>query len=72
MYNSNPRHTDYSDDAMKTAVENQLYISAGSDAHRVEDVAQSGILTKKEIKTAKDLINAIKSREIQLIGRDVL
>ena len=57
---------------MKTAVENQLYISAGSDAHRVEDVAQSGILTKKEIKTAKDLINAIKSREIQLIGRDVL
>lgn len=72
VYNSNPRHTDYSEDALKTAKDNHLYISAGSDAHREEDVARSGILTEKEIKTAKDLISAIKSGKFQLIGGDSL
>ena len=72
VYNSNPRHSDYSELSLKTAKENHLYILAGSDAHRVEDVARSGILTEKEIKTAKDLIAAIKSGEIKLIGNDML
>ena len=72
VYNSNPRHSDYSEDAMKKAKANHLYISAGSDAHRAEDVAGSGIMTEKEIRTAKDLIAAIKSGEIKLIGNDKL
>ena len=72
VYNSNPRHTDFSSDSLKTAKEYGLYLSAGSDTHRIEDVAKSGIITEKEIKTAKDLIVAIKNRKIKLIGSDVL
>ena len=72
VYNSNARHVDYSERSLKTARENHLYISAGSDAHREEDVALSGILTDKEIKTAKDLVDAIKSDKTKLIGNEVL
>ncbi len=68
VYNSNQRHRDHSEESLKTAKENGLYLSAGSDAHRVEDVAGSGLLTEKEIKNAKDLINAIKSGKAKLIG----
>ena len=43
-------------------------MTSGSDAHRKEDIALSGIETEKEIKNCKDLIEAIKNRKINLIG----
>lgn len=72
IYNSNPRHRDHSEESLKTAIENGLLLSAGSDAHRPEDVAKSGILTQKEIKNAKDLTAAIKSGKIKIIGSEIL
>ena len=67
IYNSNPRHNDFNDKAENIAKENGLYITAGSDAHRLEDIAGSGILTEVEIKTTEDFVNVIKGGAFQII-----
>lgn len=68
IFNSNPRHEDYNEKAKTTAIDNGLFMVAGSDAHRLEDVAKSGIATEKIIKTSKDLIKVIKSGKFEIIG----
>lgn len=70
VYNSNPRHADYSDRSEACAREHGLPVTAGSDAHRLEDVALSGILTEKEIKTPEDYIEAVKSGKLQFIKEE--
>lgn len=67
VYNSNPRHIDYSEKSEKCARENGLYVTAGSDAHRDEDIGLSGILSETEIKTAEDFIELIKSGKAEFI-----
>lgn len=68
IYNSNPRHIDFSEKSEACAKENNLYISAGSDAHRIEDVGGSGIFTDTEITNAEDFIRIIKDGDFQIIG----
>ena len=41
--NGNPRHTPYNEKALAFARANRLMMTGGSDAHRVEDVARSGV-----------------------------
>ena len=67
IYNSNPRHDDFNDKAEKTAKDNSLPATAGSDAHRLEDVGLSGIITECEIKSTEEYIEIIKSGNFQLI-----
>ena len=67
IYNGNPRHSDYSDKSLKVAEDNNLYKTAGSDAHRKEDIARSGIITDIEIKSIDDLIEAIKNTNVKII-----
>lgn len=68
VYNSNPRHEDNSDKSEALVKEcSQLYITGGSDAHRDEDIAGSGVLSEYEIKTSEDFINLIKSRKAEII-----
>ena len=67
IYNGNPRHSDYSDKSLKVAEDNNLYKTAGSDAHRKEDIARSGIITDIEIKSIYDLIEAIKDGNVKII-----
>lgn len=63
IYNPNPRHFVESDEVrtLEIAKLYGLYISAGSDAHRTEDIAGSGMGSDCEIKTAEDFIELIKS-----------
>lgn len=68
IYNSNPRHVDFSEKSKMCAKENNLYVTAGSDAHRLEDVGGSGILTDVEITNAEDFIRIIKDGDFQIIG----
>ena len=70
VYNSNPRHIDFSEKAEKCAQENGLYKLGGSDAHRTEDIGLSGILTETEIKTAEDFIAIVKSGKAEIIRGD--
>lgn len=60
-YNTNPRHENFTEKTLKFAQDNNLYVTAGSDAHRSADVGTSAILTDFEIKTAEDYINTIKN-----------
>ena len=39
----------------------------GSDTHRNEDIALSGIETENEIKSAEDFIEAVKSGKVKII-----
>ena len=68
IYNANPRHKDFSYKSKKVAEEYGLSVSAGSDAHRPEDIGLSGIITQTEIKTSGDLIQAIKNQRIEIIN----
>lgn len=67
VYNSNPRHNEYNDKAEELVRGNNLYCIAGSDAHRPEDLALSGVLTENEIKNMKEFIKIIKSGQFELI-----
>ena len=67
VYNSNPRHEDHSDRSAEIADRFGLYISAGSDAHRQEDLALSGVETEVEIKTAEQFIELVRSGNVRLI-----
>lgn len=68
VLNSNPRHDNYSEKAIAFATENALPMTAGSDTHRYEDVARSGVMTPYEIKTADDYIRAVKCGEVIIIN----
>ena len=62
VYNSNPRHVNPDDEPRCEILvkENGLLRTAGSDSHRPEDVAGTGIGSECEIKTAADYIELIK------------
>lgn len=66
VYNSNPRHEDYNDKAENFAREYGLCMTCGSDAHRVEDVGGSAVISAYEIKTTEDYIDLLKRGEAKL------
>ena len=67
IINSNPRHENYTDKTIKLAEETHLPTTAGSDAHREEDIALSGVISKTEIKTADDYVKLLLTKELELI-----
>lgn len=67
IYNSNPRHQDYYDRCEELAREHGLYVTGGSDAHRLDDYGLGGIMTECEIKSAEDLIDAVKNGNAVII-----
>lgn len=71
VFNSNPRHEDHSDKSEELARTLGLRVSAGSDAHREEDIALSGIETELKIETAEQFIELVKSGNVRLIGGSV-
>lgn len=58
--NSNPRHNDENPKAAASAAEHGMLITGGSDAHRVEDVARSGIRSPFPIRTTEDYIRLLQ------------
>jgi histidinol phosphatase-like PHP family hydrolase len=70
IYNSNPRHEDHSELSEALAEKYGLPVSAGSDAHRDEDIAGSGIETEEEIKIVSDFIRLVKEKKVKIIRRD--
>lgn len=67
VHNSNPRHDDHDDMAMAQALEHNLYQTGGSDAHRLDDYALSGMESENEIKTIEDFIELVRSGKGRLI-----
>ncbi len=70
-HNSNPRHRNFDDDVAAIAREYGKPLTAGSDAHRLEDVALSGVLSRREICTVQDYVDLLLAGELKLItGED--
>ena len=67
VYNSNPRHEDNSELTEQFVKEFSLPVTAGSDAHRDEDIALSGLESDFEIKTVEDFVRLVKSGEARII-----
>ena len=71
VYNSNPRHEDHSDMSEAFARAHCFSVTAGSDTHRDEDIALTGVESEFEIKTAEDFIRLVKSGEVKIIKEQV-
>lgn len=54
---------EFNTEALELARKYNLPQTAGSDAHKLEQVGQAGVLSEYEIKTAQDYINLLKSRQ---------
>jgi hypothetical protein len=67
IYNSNPRHEDYNDKVTAIAKEHNLLFTAGSDAHRADDAALSGLYSEAPIETVEDFIALVKSGKAEII-----
>ena len=68
VINPNPRHENFDKKAIETAKSFKLPITSGSDAHRPEDVARGGVMTKKKIRTTEDYLKALFDNKLVLIG----
>lgn len=66
--NMNPRHDSHNDRAEEYAQEFGLLRTAGSDCHRTEDIAVSGILTNELPSDSLSMARLIRSRRYTLIG----
>lgn len=66
IYNSNPRHNDHSEKTALLCNDRPLYITAGSDAHRIEDVGGAGLLSETPVHTVKDFVTLVKSGTAQI------
>lgn len=64
VYNTNPRHENFSDDALRYATEHSLPITGGSDTHRLEDIGRGGVLSEEEIKSAEDYVRLLMSGKL--------
>ena len=65
--NSNPRHENYDEQVLALAREYGLPISAGSDAHRTEDIAGAAVLSPYEVKTTQAYLELLKSGQAKLM-----
>ncbi|MGI6279829.1 MAG: PHP-associated domain-containing protein [Acutalibacteraceae bacterium] len=67
IYNENPRHDNFTKKAEEFAKNSNIYITCGSDAHRLEDIGVGGVESEQEIKTVQQYINLIKSGKGRII-----
>ena len=67
VINSNPRHENYDEMIIALAKEYGKLVSAGSDAHRDEDIAGAAMLSEKEIKTVEDYLELLSSGTAKLV-----
>ena len=67
VINSNPRHENFDDQVWEIARQYNLPVSAGSDAHRDEDIGGAAMLSENEIKTVEDYLELLKSGKAKLM-----
>ncbi len=65
--NSNPRHENYDEESFACARAHGLPVTAGSDAHRPEDIAGSAVLTEEKISSTEDYIRLLLDGKLQLM-----
>ncbi len=64
VLNSNPRHENFTEKAIACAKEHNKPVTAGSDAHRTEDVGGAGVMTAEKITSPEQYIELFLSRKL--------
>jgi len=67
VINTNPRHENFDEKAFEVAREHNLLMSAGSDAHRTEDIGLAAVLSNYDITTTDEYLDLLRSREAKLM-----
>jgi hypothetical protein len=68
IYNFGNSNNEMNIKAMELAKANShLITTSGADAHWVENIPYGGIVTKKRIRTAKELADTLKNKEFETI-----
>ena len=67
VINTNPRHENFDERAIELAREHSLLMSAGSDAHRTEDVGRAAVLSPYDITTTDEYLDLLRSGEARLV-----
>ncbi len=67
VFNGCIKSNSRNDMAMDYGKKTNKILTSGSDFHRLEDLATGGIITTKEIKTTKQLIEVLKSMDYVLV-----
>ncbi len=70
VHNSNPRHKNFTDRVIETALSFKKPMTSGSDTHQLQDIALSGVITEKEICTADDYVQMLFNNELKIIKKD--
>lgn len=70
VYNTNPRHENYTEKCIELALAHNKPMTAGSDAHRIDDAALTGVLTENEICSIEDYLKALFNGELKMIKGD--
>ena len=67
VINGNLRHKNFDEKAFEVAEKYKLLRSAGSDAHKTEDIATTAVVSPYEIKTTAEYLTLLKSGKAQLM-----
>jgi predicted metal-dependent phosphoesterase TrpH len=67
IFNSNPGHDDHSDMAYRLALDNGLFMTAGSDTHQLQDVGGTAVLSETPIRTPEDYVKPIRSGKAKIM-----
>ena len=69
VFNGNPRQQNNNFMTLSQAEDDPKMIrTSGSDFHQVPDMGRGGILTDRDVRTSRDLVDCLRSGEYTLVG----
>lgn len=66
VINANPRHENYDDKAFELAKQYNLPMTAGSDAHKPEDIGLAAMLSEEPIVSAEQYLSLLNQGKLRL------
>lgn len=67
VFNANLRHCNHNEAALQLAEQHALLQTAGSDAHRIEDIGRSGLRFATRMQTVEQLIAGIRGHQSKIV-----
>lgn len=68
VFNGNPRAENFNEKALELAKQYHLPMTVGSDAHRLEDIAATAVLTEQPITSVDEYLALLKAGKLQLMA----
>ena len=67
VVNTNPRHENFDEACMELANKYGFPMSAGSDAHRTEDIARAAMISEKPVTSVQEYLSMLKNGEFRIM-----